>query len=118
MSTSKPRVFVTQIPARYDRTTSGWIPKVDIAPAREFGEVIVMLPSGMNYSNIDDMYEQMSDHLDSFWYTDYLLLMGDPLAMAVAAARAGKICIEYNAALKLLKWDRVLHRYLDFEVTL
>ena len=48
-------------------------------------------------------------------FGDYLLLIGDPAIIAVAAAAAAKI---NNGRFKVLKWDRDDKTYYDIEIDL
>jgi hypothetical protein len=120
-----PRVFVTQIPSRYEdmskisaRLNSDayrrWVPTVDISSAREFGTVIVMLPMGLNFPHADLIVPQIESMINGFTIHDALLPLGDPLLMACAI---GMVARKMNK-FKILKWDRQQKRYFAHFITL
>jgi hypothetical protein len=106
-------VYVTQIPSRIEN--SAWIPTVDVSPAKIFGHLDVMLPSGMNYSDASSVVDQLRGKLKNFDPdSDYLLSLGDPVVVSVASALIG---YEHDY-FRLLKWDRQQRRYIPYEVKL
>lgn len=106
-------VFVTQIPARLE--AGSWVPTVDLSPAGEFGEVRVMLPSGMNFHAAAPAVQQLREALRDFrGDRDYFLPLGDPLVMAAAAA----IIARREGFFRMLKWDRFTRSYHSYEVKL
>ncbi len=111
----KPRVFVTQIPSRKDPETNLWIPTVNIGPAQEHGEVVVMLPAGSQYFAAAETTRLIKQRLHDLDYQqgDFLLPMGNPIIMAVASAVAAR---RSNGSLKMLVWDRQTSRYLPYKL--
>ena len=103
------KIFVTQLPAR--RENNQWVPIVDITPAKEFGDIVVMLPSGINYPDTNSVKEQLIPQLEEFGEEDFLLPLGDPLVMTVATALVAR-----KGFFKILRWDRQSRRYFSFEV--
>jgi hypothetical protein len=74
-----------------------------------------MLPSGLNFHAAEPVLDQLRVALADFNPTqDYLLPIGDPLVMVVAAA----IVARRNRFFKLLKWDRFTRSYLEQTVEL
>jgi hypothetical protein len=106
----EPRVFVTQLPTRYEG--GAWVPTVDITPAREHGEVLYMIPPGFNLPDASLAMQQVQERLKDFTPKDYLLPMGDPIVMAAAAAVLGA----RRAPFKVLKWDRPARRYMVYVI--
>lgn len=107
-------VYVTQVPSRIDKDRK-WIPTVDLAPAATYGELKILLPSGMNFHAAAPAVEQMRADLRAFRPTeDYFLPLGDPLVMAAAAAILGRT----QSHFKMLKWDRRAHCYHEYTVEL
>ena len=85
----KRTVYITQIPSRREGTT--WVPTVDVAPAREHGELKVILPSGLNYPEA---------------------------APAIALLKKALAVFEPQLDFILPVGDRQQHRYFPFEVSL
>lgn len=101
---SKPRVFVTQVPSRKDATTQTWVPTVNIKPAEQFGDVIVLLPAGAQFYATKELIRIIKERLNEFNYgpDDYFLPMGSPTVMAVASAIVAR---RGNGCIQLLQWD-------------
>lgn len=113
MLLEKSKVYITQIPARLE--ASRWIPIVDVSPAKEYGELKVMLPAGINFHAAAPVIQQLRDELRDFrGDEDYLLPIGDPLVMAAAAA----LIARREPSFKMLKWDRYSRKYLCYKVEL
>lgn len=109
----KRTVYITQIPSR--REGASWVPTVDVAPAREHGELKVILPSGLNYPEAAPAVRLLKAALVGFDpFLDFVLPVGDPLIMACATALLGQ---RFDSFI-MLKWDRQQHRYFPFEVSL
>lgn len=106
-----PRVFVTQLPSRLEDGV--WVPSVDVSPAKEFGELVFVIPPGLNHPTADTVIQQLRDRLHDFnSVEDFLLPMGDPVIMAAASALLGR----RTSWFRLLKWDRITRRYNVFEI--
>lgn len=104
-------VYVTQIPAR--RVNDAWVPTIDLTPAREWGDLNVLLPSGLNHPDMAQLRGLLRTSLAPYKPSDdFLLPLGDPavqaLACAILAARFG--------GFRMLRWDRRRERYFDFEI--
>lgn len=102
---SSGSVYVTQVPAR--REGASWVPTVDITAARDFGDIRLLVPSGMNQSTTDDAVYQMKAGLKEYTAEDYLLLLGDPVLIGAAVA----VLAPRFTKLNLLKWDRKNMKY-------
>lgn len=110
---SRSTVYVVQVPTR--RENGAWIPTVDLSSVTDHGRMEVLLPSGMNYVESSAVLAQLRPKLDGFdEENDYLLPVGDPVAMAAAAALLGARCKRF----RMLKWDRIHKRYFIFTITL
>lgn len=97
------RVFVTQVPARLAEGV--WTPTVDLQPARDHGEIIILLPSGVGFATPDEPLAALRGKLADFNVKrDFLLPMGDPMLMVIAAALLAP-------RFRLLRWDRRAHKY-------
>ena len=88
----------------------------NVRSAEKFGDLKVMLPDNRQIvlSSGPTTFKLQKD-LKTFNDNDYLLLMGDPAIIAVAAAVAAKV---NNGRFKVLKWDRDDKKYYDIEIDL
>lgn len=109
------KAFVTQIPHKRG-PNGGLVPSMNVNPALEHGEVVVMLPPQASLYATGDLVKQLSSYLNDYNYQDgdALVAIGDPNIVAVASAILGK---KYGR-FALLKWDRMLGRYLRAEISI
>lgn len=109
-----PKVYITQIPHRRDPETNAFVPSINIAPAAEHGELVVMMPPRASFFATGDLVKQMKEHLQNYDYEagDCLVAMGDPAVIAVAFAILGKTVGRFT----VLKWDRNVSRYLPTHI--
>lgn len=110
-----PKVFITQVPHRRDPETRAFVPSVNIAPASEHGELVVMMPPRAAFHATADLVRQMKEHLKEYDYEagDCLVAMGDPAVIAVACAILGRM----HGRFTVLKWDRNVGRYLPSHIS-
>lgn len=88
----------------------------DFSQALSYGDIVVLVPA-MEQATVSTLpvVHRMLRKLVKFTDDDYLLLSGDPVAIATAAALAA----HYNGGrFKVLKWDRLMERYLPLQVDL
>jgi len=98
-----PRVFVIQETMKHN-----------ILPAQAFGELVFLLPPTLQITfSPGPIVVRMERHLQGFTDDDFLLLIGDPAAMAAAGALAAKY---NNGKFKLLKWDKREMKYYPIQV--
>jgi hypothetical protein len=110
MSAQAPRVIVTQVPSIRDPATGVWKPTINLNPAKEFGEIEVLLPPGMQMYAGTEVVRIIRARLAEIDVHpgDYLLLAGSPTIMGVAAAIISR---RNNDQLKLLQWDKTTTSY-------
>jgi hypothetical protein len=87
-------------------------PGKNVLPAGEYGELKVLLPPGQVVLSPGPTLARLRKNLNAFSDNDYLLMIGDPVAIALAAMVASDI---NGGRVKMLKWDRRENRY--FPVT-
>lgn len=81
----------------------------NIMSAKAFGPIQILLPPGqVAYSPGPTVY-RLKQKLKNFCNDDYLLLIGDPVAIALAAEVAATMNV---GKVKFLKWDRQERRYM------
>lgn len=115
MTGKKSRVFVVQRPAFYCKESKGWRNKYDITPAREYGELVILLQPGNLYR--DDMaaaMRRMEETLVDFSDQDHLLAIGDPVAIAAAVLIAGR---SNKGQVSMLKYDRFAGKYSSYGIS-
>lgn len=110
------RVFVVQQPAYYSTERGGWVNKYDLSPARTHGELVFLLrPSNVPKDKLAEMTEHLDKLLEDFCEEDFILPVGDPVAIAAAVMIAG---FHTGGVLRILKWDRFSGEYEAFVLDL
>ena len=88
---------------------------MNLLPATEFGRIEVLLPPGQVIFSTGPTVKRLREGLRKYTFEDYLLMIGDPAAIALAGAVASFIS---NGRMKLLKWDKQEKRYFPIEVNI
>jgi hypothetical protein len=89
--------------------------KFNLLPAAEYGELQTLLPPGQVMLATAPTIRALRDKLRTFSDSDYLLAIGDPIAIGLSVA----IAAGFNGGkIKMLKWDRQEHRYYAIEADL
>lgn len=104
----RPRVFVVNEPLRINPSTGQPERIISLASAKDHGELIFLLPPGPLPDDPRPTIIALHNGLSDFTSDDFLLLVGDPRAIAWAAAIAAD---KTGGPLKLLHWQRNQHRY-------
>jgi hypothetical protein len=108
------RVFVVQQPAFYDRDKRAFVPKYDLSPASKHGRLVVMLgPGNIFKDRMAQAISQLRNMLATYTDSDFILAVGDPVAIAAAVLIAGE---QTGGVVQLLKWDRISAAYEVFPV--
>jgi hypothetical protein len=108
------KVFIPQLPSRYDAASRLWIPTVNIHPAEKFGELITMLPPGAGRTHVAPLVTAMREQMRDYCDADFIVAVGDPSLIAAAACIAAK---KTSGILRILKWDRIAADYIPVELT-
>tara|TARA_R100000900_G_scaffold145174_1_gene130383 strand:+ start:1096 stop:1410 length:315 start_codon:yes stop_codon:yes gene_type:complete len=85
----------------------------NILPATRFGDIKILLPSGQVAFSSGPTVNRIKSNLRKYTFEDYLLMIGDPAAIAIAAAYASELT---NGKFQLLKWDRQEKQYIPITV--
>ena len=89
-------------------------PNVNVIGAARFGELIPMLPPGRQITlSSQPVVKLLSKKLNDFCDDDFLLAMGDPVAIAIASMVAGEV---NNGKVNMLKWDRENQCYYNVPI--
>lgn len=89
--------------------------KKNITPASEYGEIQILLPPGQIVYSPGPSMARLRIKLKNFGDEDYLLCIGDPVAIAMAAMVASHV---NNGKVKFLKWDRQETKYIPINTNL
>lgn len=90
----------------------------DVSSARKFGPLSVLLPPG-DVASCDEVIETtlkiLEQQLIAFTDDDYLLLIGDPIAIGMATSVAAYM---NDGRVRFLRWDRQRSEYIPVAVQL
>lgn len=106
------RVYVVQSPMRRN-VNNELVHMFDLTPAREYGNIEILLPSGPTLLASDSATHALREKLGAFTRSDHLLCLGDPVAIAAASAIVASI---NDGVVPLLVWDRQTRKYLSIRV--
>lgn len=109
----EPRVFVVQRQYRMDEERGSLVPKHDLTPAEPFGRLVFLLSPTANPFTPAAILPDLHAKLEDFCDEDYLLLVGNPVLLALSVA----VAADYNnGAVKLLQWNGHRRKYVPVEV--
>jgi hypothetical protein len=116
------RVFVVQQPMRkigqddidrglYRQESLGdFVPRFDLTPAAEHGEVILLLDSGAPVGiAATPMIHSFAEKMQGYCDDDCILPTGSPVAMSLAVTVAAQY---NNGVVNTLVWDRRQRKYI------
>lgn len=78
------RVFVPNMPTRFEPATGSYEPQHDISPAQVFGEFVFLFPGGRLPRDYNSVAMSFRDALADFNDSDHLLLIGHPILLGMA----------------------------------
>ena len=85
----------------------------DMSDATSFGDLEILIDSDEQVSfSTQPTIRRMNRKLNKFNDDDYILLAGDPAAIAIAGALAAK---NNRGRFKMLKWDRQQEKYFPLQ---
>ncbi|MGD9687874.1 MAG: hypothetical protein AB7U43_12980 [Desulfobacter sp.] len=86
----------------------------DLASAQDFGQLEYLLKTSLDQTFApQEVLSSFREKLEGFTDNDYLLLVGDPVAMALAV----NVAAEANSGrAKVLKWSKKYKRYYPIEI--
>lgn len=84
-------------------------PGKNLEPAKEYGEITIML-DGHEFSG--EANKRLTDHLKDFQpISDYILLIGNPVFIALAGMIVSSVAHEHRLPINVLVWDKTHYRY-------
>jgi len=108
-----PKVFIIQEPLK--RGANGMEPLMDFRKVLEYGEPVICLPPGKVSLSPGPTIDMLREKLRNYGDNDYIVSVGDPSAIFIAAMLVGEL---NRGCCKLLKWDRESKRYIEVRVDL
>jgi hypothetical protein len=111
----RPRVFIIQEPVRRNADTGIMEPVMDFRPVMEYGDPVVCLKTGRVSLTPGPTIDALKDALRDFNDDDYIVSVGDPSAIFIAAMVIGQL---NRNSCKLLKWDKTSRRYICVNIDL
>ena len=117
------RVFVASLPTRYDAATKEHVPSLDLNPATEHGELVILTEGPRATGDeLDRAIYDVDERLDgqvgapyNYKQGDSILMVGDPILNA-AAVNAGLNAGFGDDPVTVLRWDRKKSRYDRVEI--
>ncbi len=100
-------VWVPQEPRKH-LDDGSWAPLYDLSPALKFGTLVLLLPHGTQSLDTKHTIRTIADKMANMERDDYILLIGDPTAIAATVMVATRIT---GGKLKFLKYDRNEKKY-------
>ena len=104
------KVFIPQLPTRFDKATNQRVPSVDTNPAAQFGELVTMF--GPEESRAGAIAAVNAGRGDDIGASDCVLAVGDVALLATILVRA----IRRNGRATLLRWDAETRTYRMEEI--
>ena len=103
----QPRVYVIQQQITVNDKAQV-VPKFDLEPAKEFGELINLVPPSAGPQAAQEIVESLWEKLRDYCDNDYLLLVGSPVFIGLAVA----IASETNSGrVRMLQWQSREQKY-------
>ena len=109
------RVFVVQSSMRRSVRSGDLVPKFDLSPAEEYGELFELLSPSARPFESDHVISQLHDGLATYCSDDYLLLIGNPCLIGFAVAIASDV---NDGHVKALQWNGKERRYITVSADL
>lgn len=92
------------------------MPGKNVLSASKYGELQPLLKEGSQVTlSAGFVTNELKRKLDKFNDEDYLLLIGDPVAIGIAVAMA---CHWNKGRVKLLKWDKMTKQYFPVSINI
>lgn len=108
------KVYVPNLPMRWDAATRSRVPSFDINAASAFGELVVLSEGPLSSANINAVIEDVQRRSEEIGPADLVLLVGD---VAVTAACLAMAC-DNNKKVRVLRWEKNKRAYIVMEVEL
>ena len=87
-------------------------PTIDLTPAMKYGEIEVLIEANTMGIAIQPLISVLRSRLAKFTDDDYILPVGDPVAIGAVTAIAAEV---NRGQLKMLRWDRRMKQYTELK---
>lgn len=108
-------VYVVQEPAPKKNHETGAVTTIDVTPAAKFGPFQVLLGPGDVVLSTAPTIAILREKLRTFCDEDYLLMIGDPVAIALAAMVASDVNF---GRVKFLRWAKREFDYVPVQAAI
>ena len=109
----RSKCFIIQEPMRYDNESGNMIPVMDFREVLKYGDPVVCLPPVRVSFSPAPLVDMLRDKLKDYNDDDYIVSVGDPSAIFVAAM----VLSELNRGkCNLLKWDKQSKSYIKVSI--
>lgn len=97
------KVYAPQVPSRFDAQLKEWVPIMNLDSAKKFGDLEIMLPPDGGRLAPNIIAQIIAKRMQEITPQDWLLAIGDPLAIGVMMIHAAH---QLNGELHILRWDK------------
>lgn len=109
------RVFIPQVPMKFDPNAGGMVPKFDtLSEAKQFGKLVVLIDSPLSFASRQECTDKIRSGLSDYNNDDYFLPMGSHYFMMLAAI----IISNKVNVLRILEWDSRYRQYSKTETAI
>lgn len=108
-------VYIVQRPMFHCKTTGQMRAKFDLTPAEVFGEIKELLSPNAKPFTPGPIISELYTNLEKFNDSDYIICIGNPILIAVAAAIAADV---NEGRMKLLQWNQTHEKYIPVDINL
>ena len=108
---SRPIVYILQEPLKME--DGNMVPVMDFRKVIPYGDPKVVLPNGRVSLTPGPTIDSLIDCLKDYTDNDYIVSVGDPSAIFIAAM---VIADRNNGKVNLLKWDKAAKQYIKVVV--
>lgn len=111
------RVFVVQQQMRFDVGREELVPKFNLEPAKQHGELVYLLSPTAGPFNVGPIIKELKEKLVDYSYKDgdYLLLVGNPCIIGWTVSIASRAS---GGPVKLLQWSGKHQEYMAIDCPL
>lgn len=111
---NKPKVYLPQIPKRFDNDRVQMVTAFDFSSAAVHGELIPIISESYDPAFMEQATEEIKKGLADYKADDFFLAVGSPIAIAVCSG----VILRRFGSMKMLKWERRLSTYRIVEIKL